>query len=319
MTGQKFSIRDISVIITCFNDGNYVRDAVRCVLEQTCEDRVLEITVVDDGSGAETRAIVERLPELDERVNVIFQKNSGVSVARNRAIDKATGVYVALLDADDVWTREKLERQMPLFDANPRVGVAYTDLFLVEPDNFDERRLVRCISYQPNSPKALIRYYIDDGPIIPSATIFRREVFDKVGTFNPLLPHGEDNEMCLRTMAQFEAAHLAQPLLLKRFRLDSLGADVETNLPFNERITEEMAEKYPELRAHRGARSARRFAKVGQYQYGNGNRSAARKTYRKVVRKDPTFWKGYVLYLQSCLPPVMAQIAETTLKRIRHR
>jgi glycosyltransferase involved in cell wall biosynthesis len=107
----------ISVVIPAFNNGAYVEEAVRTVLAQTQPPD--EVIVVDDGSADDTERVVRAIK--DDRVQYHWQANSGVSVARNRGLDLARGVFVSFLDADDRWRPQTLERQLRLMSADPEL------------------------------------------------------------------------------------------------------------------------------------------------------------------------------------------------------
>lgn len=99
----------VSVIIPCYNAEGFVADAVECVLKQTLTDT--EVIVVDDASTDGSREIVKALAERNHRVRPVFlPSNGGPSVARNAGLDVARGDFVALLDADDLYTADRLER-----------------------------------------------------------------------------------------------------------------------------------------------------------------------------------------------------------------
>src|SRR6185295_19151753 len=92
----------ISVIIPAYNQARWLPECIESALQQTLTAH--EIIVVDDGSTDDTREVVSRYP-----VRHIYQKNAGVSAARNRGIQEATGEWIALLDGDDYWLPRKLE------------------------------------------------------------------------------------------------------------------------------------------------------------------------------------------------------------------
>jgi glycosyltransferase involved in cell wall biosynthesis len=100
----------VSVVIPAFNGAVFIAEALDSVLAQTL--RSLEVIVVDDGSVDETSAIVARYAARDSRVRLVRQENAGVGAARNTGIREACGPYVAPLDADDVWSPDKLEKQV---------------------------------------------------------------------------------------------------------------------------------------------------------------------------------------------------------------
>jgi glycosyltransferase involved in cell wall biosynthesis len=100
----------VSVTIPAYNAAPYIRQTLESVLFQTY--RNLEVIVVDDGSQDETGRIVEYAAKNDDRVILLRQPNQGVAEARNAAIKKSRGEYIAPIDADDLWHPEKIERQV---------------------------------------------------------------------------------------------------------------------------------------------------------------------------------------------------------------
>lgn len=101
----------VSIITPCFNSEKYVSQAIHSVLNQTHQD--WELLLVDDCSSDETFAIVSKFASQDNRIKAFkLAKNSGAGVARNFAIQQASGNYIAFLDADDLWKPEKLEKQL---------------------------------------------------------------------------------------------------------------------------------------------------------------------------------------------------------------
>ena len=108
-----------SVVIPLYNKRRYVRDTLQSVLAQSYPR--FEIIVVDDGSTDESVEIVKSIN--DNRIRVIEQRNSGVSVARNRGVWEAKERYVAFLDADDWWHPDYLQRMVRLIEECPKAGL----------------------------------------------------------------------------------------------------------------------------------------------------------------------------------------------------
>lgn len=100
----------ISIIIPCYNCGDFIHETIRSVIAQTVES--YEIIIVDDGSGEATKRELDALKQQHPNIQVISQNNSGVSTARNRGIELAKGGYVTFLDADDLVSEHKLEVQL---------------------------------------------------------------------------------------------------------------------------------------------------------------------------------------------------------------
>ena len=90
----------VSVIVPCYNQGEYLADALESVLYQTFTD--WECIIVNDGSSDNTEEVANKFCELDKRFKYISQTNQGVSAARNNGIKASSGTYILPLDGDDV-------------------------------------------------------------------------------------------------------------------------------------------------------------------------------------------------------------------------
>ncbi|WRH68471.1 MAG: glycosyltransferase family A protein [Planktothrix sp. GU0601_MAG3] len=112
----------ISVVIPAYNAENTIQETINSVLNQTFED--FEIIVINDGSTDSTLNIVSGINA--PRIKIFSYPNSGAAVSRNRGFAVATGEYIALLDADDLWTPNKLESQYQALQTNPQAAVAYS-------------------------------------------------------------------------------------------------------------------------------------------------------------------------------------------------
>ncbi|KUJ62550.1 glycosyl transferase [Flavobacteriaceae bacterium CRH] len=107
----------VSIITPTFNAGKYVTATLQSVIEQSYQN--WEMILVDDGSTDDTVKIIEDFAEKDNRIKLFkLSKNSGNGFARNVALEKATGKYIAYLDADDLWISTKLEKQIQFLKAN---------------------------------------------------------------------------------------------------------------------------------------------------------------------------------------------------------
>src|SRR5664280_78606 len=112
----------VSVIIPTYNRAAKVRDGIESVLAQTVND--LEVIVVDDGSSDGTGNILGET--FGDRIRYYAQANQGASVARNKGIAEARGEWIAFLDSDDLWEKEKLEWQFRALEQfGPRCGGCY--------------------------------------------------------------------------------------------------------------------------------------------------------------------------------------------------
>lgn len=100
----------VSVIMPAYNSEKYIGKSIESVLAQ--DYQAFELLIIDDGSKDRTKNIAEQYAERDARIRVFSQPNQGVSVARNKGLDVATGKYVAFLDSDDWWDANNLSNMV---------------------------------------------------------------------------------------------------------------------------------------------------------------------------------------------------------------
>ena len=121
----------ISIIVPVYNRENKVGSCIASILNQTYTD--LELILVDDGSTDNSVAVCEEYAKQDKRIRIIQKENGGVSSARNCGIKEARGEYIALLDNDDLWTADKLERQLTL--AGNGADIVYCSYDFIDEQN----------------------------------------------------------------------------------------------------------------------------------------------------------------------------------------
>ncbi|MGE4441531.1 MAG: glycosyltransferase family 2 protein [Desulfomicrobium sp.] len=178
-----------SVVVTSYNYGLFIREAINSVLSQTYKD--FELIIIDDGSKDNTREIVSEFA-FDERVKYFYQDNAGQPKAKNRGICESRGEFIAFLDADDVWESTKLEKQMPLFEDSD-VGVVYSRRKWIDPVGVDvsgnERVLRRGM---------ILDYIFIDNFVCFSSSVIRKSYLEEVGYFDESLPMGIDYDLWIR-------------------------------------------------------------------------------------------------------------------------
>lgn len=129
----------VSIITPTYNAGKYIRETLQSVLNQSYQN--WEMILADDASTDNTVVIIEEFARKDNRIKLFkLQKNRGNGFARNAALEKATGKYIAYLDADDLWFREKLEKQIQFLKTNNlHFTFSFYDSIDEEGDNLNRR------------------------------------------------------------------------------------------------------------------------------------------------------------------------------------
>lgn len=173
----------ISVILPVYNGVKWVADAVTSVLEQDFGD--WELIIIDDGSSDGTAKVLSGFD--DPRIKVLSQENRGVSDARNRGLEAASGSFVTFLDADDLLTRSSFSSRVAAFQVDPSVDVV--DGFIEIIDVGGEVNQVRA----PGSPGELLPRLLrlDSAVFFNVSYMIRRASMGDV-RFVPGLTHGED-------------------------------------------------------------------------------------------------------------------------------
>jgi hypothetical protein len=160
----------ISVVIPCYNAERFIRQTLESVLQQTHQP--LEVVLVDDGSTDNSAAIASSLGGL---IRVERQRNQGESVARNRGMEMARGEWIALLDADDIWYPQKLQRQVEAWQSSePDVICFYSD-FNRFCDDQDLGVVIRPELHR-QADYRIQMLCNSDAAILPSASLFPREL-----------------------------------------------------------------------------------------------------------------------------------------------
>jgi len=195
----------ISVVIPTFNRALLLSRALRSVVTQTLPAD--EIIVVDDGSSDGTLQI---LAEAYPSITKIRQANCGVSAARNRGIEAASGEWIAFLDSDDEWLPDKLMRQFSAVSVRPMPLVSHCDEIWI-------RRGVRVNPMNKHKKEGgwLFKKSIQLCAISPSSAFIHRTVFDGVGLFDEKLPACEDYDLWLRITSRFPVHYIGQNLVIK--------------------------------------------------------------------------------------------------------
>jgi glycosyltransferase involved in cell wall biosynthesis len=187
----------VSAVIPSYNYGRFVTQAVDSALSQTY--RHMEVIVVDDGSTDDTR---DRLKPYEGRIRYIYQKNMGLSAARNTGIRDARGEWIALLDADDIWEPQKTRLQLCAYPGIENIGLIGSPSFQQFRNRRPEKSAVTHLTVQD---------FLLSSRFGPSGALIRRDCFASVGYFNESLKSVEDRDMWLRLVVRFPAIVVEVP------------------------------------------------------------------------------------------------------------
>jgi glycosyltransferase involved in cell wall biosynthesis len=194
--GARSGNPSVSVIIPAYNAARFLPRCLKSVFAQTLKP--YEVIVINDGSTDNTATLAEELG-----ARVITQTNGGIASARNLGIQKTSGEWIAMLDADDMWAPEKLERQIALI--RPDTVLVYTGIRIFDDQGIRGERL----AVDPAVARKMLRYR---NPITPSSVLMQRKAFDSAGGFRKGLNTCEDWGLWFRLMPQGQFEAVSDPL-----------------------------------------------------------------------------------------------------------
>ena len=195
-----------SVIIPSFNRRDKVKNALCSVLAQSDTD--FEIILVDDGSDDGTADIAD---EFRDKITYIFQKNSGVSTARNKGIINSSAPHITFLDSDDTWHKDKLSMHRAFIKNNPEILIHQTEDIWIR----NGVRVNPKLKHIKPQGKIFIPS-LDLCLISPSSVCITKSIFEKYGMFDEDLPACEDYDLWLK-ITPFEYIGLIKEKLITRY------------------------------------------------------------------------------------------------------
>ena len=196
----------VSVIIPTFNRWPLVGEAVESVLAQSFIDH--ELLVVDDGSADDT---AKHLGRFGSRLKLFITPRKGVSAARNFAVDRSSGRYLAFLDSDDLWRPAKLACQTAFMERHPECQICQTEEIWIRNG---ARVNPKAVHRKPTGD--IFAQSLDRCLVSPSAVMLTRLLFDRFGGFDESLPVCEDYDLWLRIAVEHQVPLIPEPLVIKR-------------------------------------------------------------------------------------------------------
>lgn len=285
----------VTVVITTYKrEPKMVERALKSVLNQTYKD--LEIIVVDDSpSTYEMRNSVAKLIRSYEEQGVIYtphKKNQGACAARNTGLNYAHGEYIAYLDDDDEWEKEKIEKQVKKFlTCSSDTALVYCGKYFVN-DSTGEVREERT----PFSRGNIFGELISGKNFVGSTSypLIRTECLRKIGGFDINMPASQDFDVWLRLALKYQMDYVEEPLV--RYHVhegECITGDLKKKIIAMKLINEKHKDY---LDTHKDAKWRRQMVFVPRYS-ANGNYVKALSIWFSSVLLQPTKIKESISYL----------------------
>ena len=215
-----------SVVMSAYNYGRWIREAIQSVLNQTYKD--FELIVADDGSTDNTAEVVASFPG----VKYMWQENRGPAAASNAGVAMSQGEYLAFTGADDHLLPRALEIGAEIMDQHPEVGMVYGQAEMMDENGYVYR--IRGSSILNHSAvidgKDQIKELLFENRIIPAMMVTRR-CFDAVGGVDEeLRAIAEDRHFCIKVAKKFSLAYIAEPIVKYRLHGNQMHRHVDPKL-----------------------------------------------------------------------------------------
>ncbi len=235
----------ISVIIPTFNRADFLPKTINSIQNQTIKPD--EIIIIDDGSTDNTKEILK-----DFDIKYIYQKNNGVSSARNLGIKNAKNSWLAFCDSDDIWNNDKLEKQINFYKLYPNILFSHTD----ELWKFNDK-IINQKKHQQKPKGYCFCDNLSQCKIGASTVLIHKSVLDDIGLFDENLKACEDYDLWLRILQKYELGLIEEKLITKiaghkgqlsfetpmmdSFRIEALKKHLASK--FNDEIKKELVKK----------------------------------------------------------------------------
>ncbi len=204
----------VTVITAAYNANQYLKDALDSLLNQTYQN--FEVVIIDDGSTDNTKEIVyEYVNKHPNLFRYYYQSNRGCVSARNSAIKKARGEYIAVLDADDIYLSSKLTKQVNFLDTHPEVALISSDIEFIDADGRSLGKSNRSGDAFSVAWHLLFHNFLGGH----SQVLFRRDLIVKLGCYSKIYRYSSDYALWSLLTENHNIVIL--PDVLTRYRMHS--------------------------------------------------------------------------------------------------
>jgi glycosyltransferase involved in cell wall biosynthesis len=274
----------VSIIIPTYNYGIYLPTAIQSCLNQTYKS--IEIIVVDDGSTDDTKDIVK---DFNDSVIYFYQKNSGVSAARNKGLELAKGDYLAFLDSDDYLTNNSIEIKLDILKKHPDIGIVFSSTYSKTSGQEGLRYNHR---YKKLRKPIISDHFYEDlllrkSPLQPSGHLIKSSIAKKF-RFPTNLSNGEDIAFFTKVFFSTKGYYLPQPTAVNMRHPRSLRHNL------NEIKKDELIETIFGDPFYKGALdylksscAAGRYLELSRRYFLSGQTKMVKECYLKAVYENP--------------------------------
>jgi glycosyltransferase involved in cell wall biosynthesis len=202
----------ISVIMSVYNGGRFLSQAVESILAQTFSD--FEFIIIDDGSTDDSRAVLQQFAQKDQRIKLTSRENRGLTKSLNEGIAMAQGEFLARMDSDDVSLPERFALQIEFLRAHPDCVAVGGDSVRIDEDGREMTGPKMPVSHDEIEAELLLG---KGGALMHPTLMVRKEAMNAVGGYRELFKTSQDLDLYLRLAQKGKLANIPQVVL--RYRI----------------------------------------------------------------------------------------------------
>ncbi len=223
----------VTIYITNYNYGKYIRQSIESVLSQTEQD--FELLIIDDGSVDNSREIIEEYRG-NPKISIIYQKNKGLNITNNIAMRASHGKYLMRLDADDFLEPEAVEVMSAVLEQDDELGLVFPDYYYVDAggEKIGEER-------RHNFEKEVSLY---DQPAHGACTMIRLSFLKELGGYNESFTCQDGYDLWIKFIMHYKVNNVGRPLFSYRRHGNNLTTNEEKILSTRKKIKELFVEQH---------------------------------------------------------------------------
>ena len=301
----------ISAIIPTYNNAEFIEEAINSILAQS--HPVDEIIVIDDGSSDNTETLIQTIRQKTDKLSYIKQHNQGPSAARNHGIEIANGDWIAFLDADDRWPKDKIALQIAALQREPSLQLISGDMAETDQQGnvlvdsvLAKHQLLEPFQSLAGRPLNNALTALVNKNFIPTGTVLvKRSALNQAGGFNPDIRFGEDLELWARIACHHPITCLPERLMYRRQHganaTQNTGPMLEDLVKVMRSISHYGAEQLKQQDTKPGTLIASALSDLGYWHFSQGDYKQARKVFTASLKEHAS--KRALLYAAACLLP----------------
>ena len=223
----------VTVYITNFNYGKFIKQAIESVLMQT--EQSFELIIIDDGSTDNSKEIIEKYKDL-KNIRIVYQKNKGLNVTNNIALRAARGKYIVRLDADDYFSPNALELLLEKLESDSMLGMVFPDYFLVDTQGEVLERQKR---HDFDNEVKLF-----DQAAHGACTMIRVQFLREIGGYDESFSCQDGYELWVKFTSKFKVSNINEPLFYYRKHGKNLTSNEDRILDTRATINSKYVKKF---------------------------------------------------------------------------